>query len=163
MNLRSWDMAVSLQGHGSNGLVYIATNYGIVPNGAKIGGIHVLCWTLHTNEWDSFAHLQGHLCCVKLCRLDLQRCKHTISCFRMCYEKNLWEQNPIFSPWLIKYGGLLFSNSVPLLHLAFIWPLNMYLLQNIQEELSEISFIHVPGTQLYWQKSLNVFEAREHA
>ena len=29
-----------------------------------------------------------------------------------------------------------------------IWPLNMYLLQNIQE-LSEISFIHVPGTQLY--------------
>ena len=43
MNLRSWDMAVSLQGHGSNGLVYIATNYGIVPNGAKIGGIHVLC------------------------------------------------------------------------------------------------------------------------
>ncbi len=30
-----------------------------------------------------------------------------------------------------------------------IWPLNMYLLQNIRGELSEISFIHVPGTQLY--------------
>ncbi len=30
-----------------------------------------------------------------------------------------------------------------------IWPLNMYLLQNIQEELSKISFIHIPGTQLY--------------
>ncbi len=43
-----------------------------------------------------------------------------------------------------------------------IWPLNMYLLQNIREELSEVSFIHVPATQLYWQKSLNVFEAREH-
>ncbi len=27
-----------------------------------------------------------------------------------------------------------------------VWPLNMYLLQNIQEELSEISVIHVPGT-----------------
>ncbi len=43
-----------------------------------------------------------------------------------------------------------------------VWPLNMYLLQNIQEDLSDTSFIHVPGTQLYWQKSLNVFEAREH-
>ncbi len=30
-----------------------------------------------------------------------------------------------------------------------ILPLNMYLLKNIHEELSEISFIHVPGTQLY--------------
>ena len=45
----------------------------------------------------------------------------------------------------------------PLLHVVAgqekphmcVWPLNMYLLQNIQEELSEISFIHVPGTQLY--------------
>ncbi len=41
-----------------------------------------------------------------------------------------------------------------------IWPLSMYLLQNIQEELSEISFIHVPGTQL--KKSLKVFDTREH-
>ncbi len=38
----------------------------------------------------------------------------------------------------------------------------MYLLSNIKEELREISFIHIPGTQLYQQKPVNVFEAMEH-
>ncbi len=44
----------------------------------------------------------------------------------------------------------------------YIWPLNMYLLLNISEELSEVNFIHVPGPQLNWQKPLNVFEAMEN-
>ena len=40
--------------------------------------------------------------------------------------------------------------------------LNMYLLSNILKELSEISFIHVPGPQIIQHKPLNVFEAMEH-
>ncbi len=43
-----------------------------------------------------------------------------------------------------------------------IRPLYMYFISNIKEELCEISFIHIPGSQLHRQKPINVFEATEH-
>ncbi len=43
-----------------------------------------------------------------------------------------------------------------------IWTPAIYLLSNILEELSAISFIHVLGPQHNWQKPHEVFEDREH-
>ncbi len=43
-------------------------------------------------------------------------------------------------------------------HLA---PEHVFTIKHL-EELSEISFMHVPGPQLYQHKPLNVFEAMEH-